>query len=161
MLKSASPLSQSNLTSLLAGTSRIRPEHNKAKKTMIASLMLTSLVDAFSILVIFLLMNFSTSQDVVNTDKVQLPQASSTSFIQQGVTVRIQDGKFFVEEKPVALGSLLSTLKKLNDGPDAAKKEGIIIVADRKLDYAELSPVILAGSTAGFSKFKFAVIKTD
>lgn len=160
-MKSASPLGQSNLTSLLAGTSRIRPEHNRTKKTMIASLMLTSLVDAFSILVIFLLMNFSTSQDVVNSDKVQLPQASSTSFIQQGVTVRIQDGKFFVEEQQVALGSLLATLKKLNDGPDAAKKEGIIIVADKKLDYADLSPVILAGSTAGFSKFKFAVIKND
>lgn len=161
MLKSASPLSHSSLTSMLAGTSRLRPGNNRTKKTMIAGLMLTSLVDAFSILVIFLLMSFSTSQDVVNIDKVQLPQAQSTSFIQQGVVVRIQDGKFFVEEKAVALGSLLGTLKKLNDGPDAAKKEGIIIVADRKLDYADLSPVILAGSTAGFSKFKFAVIKND
>ena len=161
MLNTASPLSRSSLTSMLAGTSRLRPKGNRTKRTMIASLMLTSLVDAFSILVIFLIMNHSNSQDVVNIDKLQLPQAQSSSFIQQGVVVRIQDGKFFVDEKPVALGSLLATLKNLNDGADAAKKEGIIIVADRKLDYADLSPVILAGSTAGFSKFKFAVIRND
>jgi biopolymer transport protein ExbD len=163
MLETASPMNRSMLSSALAGTSTLRPNGGGGhRRTMVASLMLTSLVDAFSILVIFLIMNHSTSQEPLNVgDKVQLPQAQSTSLIQQGVVVRIEDGRFTIDDKPVALGSLRAVLKKFNDGPDAAKKEGLVIVADKQLDYADLSPVILAGSSAGFTKFKFAVIKND
>lgn len=162
MLEAASPMNRSMLSSALAGTSRLRPDGGKHRRTMVASLMLTSLVDAFSILVIFLIMNVGANQEALNVgDKVQLPQAQSTSMIQQGLVVRVEDGKFIVDEKPVAIGNLLAVLKKHNTGTEAAKKEGLVIVADKQLDYADLSPVILAGSSAGFTKFKFAVIKND
>lgn len=162
MLNTASPLKRSMLSSALAGTSRLRPSANQHRRTMVASLMLTSLVDAFSILVIFLILNHSANQETVEVgNKVKLPQAESTSFIQQGVVVRIEDGKFFVENKPVHLDALQMTLKRENAVSPDAKKEGLIIVADKQLDYADLSPVILAGSSAGFTKFKFAVIKRD
>lgn len=162
MLESASPLNKTMLGSALAGTSRLRPDGGRHRRTMVASLMLTSLVDAFSILVIFLIMNHANNQEPLNVgDKVKLPEAQSTSMIQQGLVVRVEDGKFIIDEKPVAIGSLRAVLKKHNDGPEAAKKEGLVIVADKQLDYADLSPVILAGSSAGFTKFKFAVIKND
>jgi len=162
MLKSAMPLSHSALGSSLAGTSMIRPKQAKFRRTMIAGLMLTSLVDAFSILVIFLIMNHGASQDVVNIgDKITLPMAQETQFIQEGIVIRVEDGKFMVEEQAVQLPQLAAHLKKMNDGADTAKKEGLIIVADRNLDYADLSPVILAGSHAGFTKFKFAVIRKE
>ena len=121
--------------------------------------MLTSLVDAFSILVIFLIMNTANSQDVVNVDKLQLPQASESGMIAEGITVRIENGGFVVEDKHVKLGDLAAELKSRNASATVAKKEGLIIVGDRSLDYEALSPVILAGSHAGFTKFKFAVIK--
>jgi biopolymer transport protein ExbD len=161
MLETASPLKQSMLGSALAGTSMMRPKGGgNHRRTMVASLMLTSLVDAFSILVIFLIMNHATNNEVVNVgDKLVLPQAKESEFIQQGVVVRIESGKFLVEEKPVALGNLVATLKHLNSSVEVAKREGLIIVADRQLDYADLSPVILAGSQSGFTKFKFAVIR--
>jgi biopolymer transport protein ExbD len=162
MLEAASHMKNSMLGSALGGTSKLRPEGGKHRRTMVASLMLTSLVDAFSILVIFLIMNVGANQEALNVgDKVQLPQAQSTSLIQQGLVVRIEDGKFIVDEKPVAIGSLLAVFKKHNTGTEAAKKEGLVIVADKQLDYADLSPVILAGSSAGFTKFKFAVVKND
>ena len=160
MLKQAMPLSKSQLGSALAGTSMIRPKANRGGRALSAGLMLTSLVDAFSILVIFLIMNNSANQDVVNLgDKLVLPSATDSQLIQEGVTVRIEQGKFFVEEKEIALPQLAAHLKTLNDGAQAAKKEGLIIVADRDQDYEELSPVILAGSKAGFIKYKFAVIR--
>ena len=162
MLKSAMPLSQSALGSALGGTSMIRPKQAHYRRTMTAGLMLTSLVDAFSILFIFLIMNHSASQDVVNIgDKIVLPTAQESQFIQEGIVVRVEDGKFMVEETAVALPQLAAHLKKMNDSAETAKKEGLIIVADRNLDYADLSPVILAGSHAGFTKFKFAVIRKD
>lgn len=162
MLKTASPLQKSQLSSVLAGTSKIRPSGTRHKRTMIASLMLTSLVDAFSILVIFLIMNHSANQEVVNIgDKIQLPHAQDSEFIQTGVVVRVEGGQFFIEDKPVVQSALVATLKTLNSGAEVAKKDGIIVVADRQMDYADLSPVILAGSTAGFTKFKFAVISKN
>ena len=160
MLNSASPLGRSALGSALGGQSMIRPQGSKHRRMMVAGLMLTSLVDAFSILVIFLIMNTGVSQDVVNIgEKVILPQAKESQFINNGVVVRVEDGRFLIEDKAIGVGELVATLKSYNDGADAAKKEGLVIVADRNLDYADLSPVILAGSQAGFTKYKFAVIR--
>ena len=163
MLENASPLKQTALGSALGSTSMLRPRAGTGfRRSTVASLMLTSLVDAFSILVIFLIMNHSASNEVVNIgSKVTLPQARESQFIQSGVVVRIEGGHFMVEDKEVALGSLSTQLKALNSSVEVAKREGLIIVADRSLDYADLSPVILAGSQAGFSKFKFAVIRKD
>jgi biopolymer transport protein ExbD len=161
MLETASPLKQSALGSSLAGTSMLRPKNGShARRTMVASLMLTSLVDAFSILVIFLIMNHAANSEIVNVgNKVQLPMARESELVQQGVVVRVEGGQFLVEDKPVALGQLVSHLKALNASVDVARREGLIIVADRQMDYADLSPVILAGSQSGFTKFKFAVIR--
>lgn len=158
-MNSAQPLSQTQLGSALGSTSRLRPNGNRHRRQMIAGLMLTSLVDAFSILVIFLIMQNAASQDVVNMGKVQLPVAGESQFIQEGTVVRVENGTFLIDEKPVPKSALISTLKALNDGADTAKKDGIVIVADRNMDYEALSPVILAGSQAGFTKFKFAVVR--
>lgn len=161
MLESASPLKQTALGSRLAGTSMLRPKGKAFRRSLTASLMLTSLVDAFSILVIFLIMNHTANNETLNIgNKVSLPQVKESEFIQNGVVVRVENGKFLVEDKPVALSQLVAYLKKLNaTTTDTGKREGLIIVADRSLDYADLSPVILAGSQSGFTKFKFAVIR--
>lgn len=163
MMKQASPLSQSSLDSRLQGYSMLNPGAGQKKTSITAGLLLTSLVDAFSILVIFLIMNHSTNQEVVDMGKnIKLPAAMESSMIQSGVEVRIDAGKFMIQGKEVALGSLISTLKAINAAAtEPAKKEGIVIVADRNLDYADLSPVILAGSQSGFTKFKFAVVRKD
>ena len=80
MLNQAKPLSQSLLSSALEGTSMIRPSQKRGGRSLAAGLMLTSLVDAFSILVIFLIMNHSNSQDVVNLgEKITLPTAQEAS----------------------------------------------------------------------------------
>ncbi len=159
-MESASPLKRSHLGSALAGQSMIRPTGGRGGRSMVAGLMLTSLVDAFSILVIFLIMNTANNQDVVNLGKkITLPTIAESGFIEQGVTVRIEDGKFVVEEKTVALPELVATLKALNGSVEEGRRENLVIVADRNLDYNELSPVILAGSQSGYTKFKFAVIR--
>src|SRR5258708_20340530 len=116
MLNSARPLSQTQLGSALGGTSMMRPKPGgRAKRNAVASLMLTSLVDAFSILVIFLIMNHSANNEVINVgDKLILPSAKESELIQHGVVIRVENGKFLVDEKPVALGNLVATLNHLN-----------------------------------------------
>jgi len=163
MLETTSPLKRTLLHSPLKQQSTLRPTNGRRRRTMFASLMLTSLVDAFSILVIFLIMNTSASQDTLDVDmqKMALPKATNSQLIMDGVTVRVEGNSFEVDKKPVRKDQLVATLKQIYAASAEAKKDGLIIVADKNLGYEELNPVLLAGSQAGFSKFKFAVIKKD
>lgn len=160
MLNSTSPLEHSPLASALDGSGMLRPKQKRARRAGVAGLMLTSLVDAFSILVIFLIMNNATSSETLNMGKnVKLPVVNEGGLIMEGINVRVEDGRYFVEDKVTDKGNLIATLKSYNQNATVAKKEGLIIVADKALDYEDLNPVILAGSQAGFTKFKFAIIK--
>lgn len=162
MLETASPLKRSLLHSPLKNQSTLRPSGGKRRRSVVAGLMLTSLVDAFSILVIFLILNTSANQESleVDTKKLALPVASDTMMIMQGVTVRVDaNNNFLVEQKQVSRSGLVAELKAQFAASSDAKKEGIIIVADKTMSYEDLSPVILAGSQAGFQKFKFAVVR--
>lgn len=162
MLEQASPLNQSALNSALRGQSRLRPNGGHFRKRLMTSLMLTSLVDAFSILVIFLIMNHASSQDSLDFDnkKLTLPRAEQSQVILNGIVVRIEGSDLIVDSKSVSLQELASQLEASKSEIDA-KKDGLIIVADRKLDFEALSPVISVGSQAGFSKFKFVVERKE
>ena len=163
MLENAMPLKRSLLASPLKAQSAIKPKGNSTRKTLIASLMLTSLVDAFSILVIFLILNHSSGQEAVDFDtkKLALPQISEAQLIMQGVVVRVEGQKYFVDRQEIGVSQLFDTLKNLQATVEDSKREGIVVVADKDMDYEGLSPIITAGSQAGFTKFKFAVIKKD
>lgn len=163
MLDTASPLTQTTLHSPLRHQSTLRPSRARKSRSIFASLMLTSLVDAFSILVIFLLMNQVASQESldVDTSRLALPHAVQSQLIMQGVTVRIDQNGFLVDKKPVRKDQLVAVLKQIYATSSEAKRDGLIIVADKSLGYEELNPVIVAGSAAGFNKFKFAVIRKD
>ncbi|MGE4131491.1 MAG: ExbD/TolR family protein [Bdellovibrionales bacterium] len=141
----------------MIGKSQLRPGKGRKKKSVLTSLMLTSLVDAFSILVIFLIMNHATNQENLPIgEKIQLPESVQSQMIQNGVVVRIENGGIWVEDKPVSLSDLTLHLKNLHARPES--QQGLIVVADKKMDYADLNPVILAGSAAGYTQFKFAVV---
>ncbi len=162
MLNTARPLSRSALGATTVRSSIMRPKGSRTKRNAIATLMLTSLVDAFSILVIFLILSHSANNEVVDVgNQITLPKANESQLIDQGVVVRIEKGHFIIENNEIQLGELMAHLKTLNSSVDAAKREGLVIVADRDMDYEDLSPVILAGSQAGFTKFKFAVVRKE
>jgi biopolymer transport protein ExbD len=154
-----SPLATQNFQSPLAGQSTLKPKGFKGQREFFFSLSLTSLIDAFSILVIYLLMNFSATGEVVKVEKdMQLPKAASADTIERGIVVRVSAGHYFVEDQLVSANALTQAL--LNHRPQAKEEAGnLIIQADRRLDYSELSPVLQAGAHAGFQKFKFAVIQ--
>jgi biopolymer transport protein ExbD len=108
-------------------------------------------------------MNTSANQASLDVDmqKMALPRASNSQLIMDGVTVRIDQNMFLVDKKPVRKDQLVAALKQIYSASTEAKKDGLIIVADKNLGYEELNPVLVAGSQAGFSKFKFAVIRKD
>lgn len=162
MLEQASPLKQSMLNSALASQSKLRPNGNNHRKKMMASIMLTSLVDAFSILVIFLIMNHANSQEALEFDNknLTLPKAEMSQVIQDGIVVKIADNRYTIDKKEVSMRELAETLQAAM-GTSDKKKDGLILVADKKLDFADLSPVMAVGSQLGFSKYKFVVERKD
>jgi biopolymer transport protein ExbD len=145
--------------------SLLRPDGQGWKRNVVASLMLTSLVDAFSILVVYLLFSFSNSNEILYLSKdMELPQAASAQELLRSTVVRVEQGQYFIEDKLVNPGELASALVDLRKhfaktglGNDE-EEQALTVQADRRIQFNLLNNVILAGSQAGYSDIKFAVI---
>lgn len=86
--------------------------HRKAgkKRSIIIGLTLTSMVDMFSLLVIFLLQAFSASPELlVMTKGVQLPLAATGREIKDAPLLSLSSGEVFLDQKKV--GSVAALLK--------------------------------------------------
>lgn len=147
----------------LANLGAVKSKGGGAKKNnMVFSLNLTALIDAFSILVIFLLSNYSGDAQNMNlSNKIQLPMATQTEIMTMGTVVKIEGNRIFVDEKEVKLENLIGKLieaKKQKEKDPEDVQNSLIIQADRQLDFALLSPVIRAGGSAGFNQYKFAAM---
>lgn len=75
---------------------------SKTKKNIVIGLMLTPMVDMFSLLVIFLLQFFSSSPELLVTQGVVLPKAISGLEVQQVPVVSITMNEVYLERKKLA-----------------------------------------------------------
>lgn len=143
----------------------LRPTSSRAKRKMTAGLVLTSLVDAFSIMLLYLLINGSGNGSTLELQKTQgLPTAVKSVAIHSGTVIRIERGQYFVGEVPVQqvqLAQRLQELKATLVGKSEDEQNSLIIEADRDVDFSMLAPVIRAGSITGFNQFKFAVLEDE
>ncbi len=163
----------SELGELGSSTVNMRKSNaRKTKKQLAAKLMLTSLIDAFSILVIYLLFNFSTNSEILYIGKgMILPAAQKTEVLSRNIVVKVQEDKIFVEDKEVTMANLTRELVGLmkkrredmqtKDGMnlEEADLEAITIQADKRVGFKLISPIIQASGHAGFSNIHFAVLK--
>jgi len=159
----ASILNNQALKGPIASQGAIKAKGGGVKKAnMVFSLNLTALIDAFSILVIFLLSNYNGDAQNVNlSDKIKLPTATHSEMMTMGTVVKIEGNRLFVDEKEVKIENLIGKLieaKKSKEKETEDVKNSLIIQADRQLDFALLSPVIRAGGSAGFNQYKFAAM---
>lgn len=136
----------------------------RRKKDMSTPLLLTALVDAFSILVIFLLVQVSGApNDFEAQDGIKLPQASAVDLNTDPSTkdvlnlVILKDGYVLNGDK-LNLGGLKARL--IQAGRDS-KASRLVIQADEKGDFDLLTPVLSMTAEAGISKLEFAVQATD
>lgn len=124
------------------------------------ALPLTSLIDAFCIIVIYLLIGTQSNGVEAQISKgINLPQAVGGATVDKEIaTLRIEKGNYYLDEKQVALSSLaqkLSELKKSSKDPIE-----LMVQADTLMEYSDLDPLLKAGSEAGIEKLRFAVIPT-
>jgi biopolymer transport protein ExbD len=101
----------------------LRRRRAQAKRRVNASLMLTPMVDMFSLLVIFLLQFFSSAPEFSPPDGLVLPMSASTTEPRELPVVSVRDGGLEVEHKtlgtiaaveaqPEALAAALEDVRK-------------------------------------------------
>lgn len=165
MLSTQSILSDTALESVLQGEGYLHPqEGQRHKRTINADLLLTALIDAFSILVIFLLMSFSSTGEILFIGKdTELPKAKLGEILERNPVVKVEGGLMFVEDKEVKPDTIIPALielrKQFAETRPGEEYPGIVTVqADRRVKYEVLNQIVLAASAAGFGDIRFAVI---
>lgn len=135
---------------------RIRAGQIKASnKSLLFNMNLTTLIDAFCILVIFLLSNMNGQLQNIQINKnIALPAAFGSEVLSTGLVIRMELADIFVDDKKIEMADLTKVLLE-NRTKD---KSSLIIQADKNSDYDKISLLLRAGSQAGYEKFAFAVL---
>lgn len=131
------------------------------KKDMNTPLLLTALVDAFSILVIFLLVQIAgVPNEFEANDKLMLPKASSVGDISTDKTAVVTnlvfvDGGFKLDGQAVTLATLKNQLVRIKAEKGASVR--LIIQADQRSDFDKIAPILAITAEAGIANLEFAV----
>ena len=145
---------------------------------------INSLMDAVTIILIFLLMNFSTDpMKVTPHEKLQLPTSNTQlSAREKTVTLTVAADQILVNDVPVVnvknnevdgaeanslmipqlkshLDEVVKEAKAQNALLGKSFKDIITIIAHGETHYCLIQSVIYTAGTASFTKFKFAVVK--
>lgn len=147
----------------------------QSKASAVAELPLVSLIDMFSILVIYLLMNFSATGEIFFIQKnLKLPEASHAHPLEsaplitvtaQGVTLeaeKVGENPKILEEKDQALPRLAQALRGLRaleekTHPDKKFKGQINIQADESTSLIYIKRVMQTCVLEGWTGINFAV----
>lgn len=135
----------------------------KSKKDMSTPLLLTALVDAFSILVIFLLVQIQGAPAPFDQDaKLMLPTAASIENDKPAAAndlianIIVRDSSYVLDGAVVGPKDLASALKNLKtQAVDRVVR--LIIQADQESEFDMMSPLLASTAEAGISKLEFAV----
>lgn len=156
-LKQSQILNRTYLGPATTAAGIINAKSSAIKKVLASSLTLTSLVDCFTILVVYLLVATSFGSQELNMPKdMILPDAQYSTALAAGTVIRVEEGKYTVNDKSVSLEMLSEILQSTRGTSDS-----VVIQADKRADYSLLNPVVLASLQAGFTKIKFAVLQGD
>lgn len=147
------------------------------KSAAAAELLMTPLIDMFVILVVFLIMNFSATGELVQLSKdIKLPQAETVSELERAPIIQISANTVAIEGVKVGesdeilkdpdlripgLTDKLQNMRKVDEmmHPGQAFRGEIIINADKDVDFKLVRKVMFACSDAGYTKFNYAVLR--
>jgi biopolymer transport protein TolR len=150
---------------------RMQRHHNRKK---VATLNLVSLMDIFTILVFFLLINSSAPQQLNPSQAILLPESVSDQHPKTTLTLLVDEKKIYIDNRPIistqaVLQSELALIPALQAELDkrmtqlniTEKKQGqqraITILGDKRIPYRLLEKIILTCNKSNYSKISLAV----
>jgi biopolymer transport protein ExbD len=149
-----------------------RGKGGHGKRNMLSGLMLTPMVDMFSLLVIFLLQAFSTSPELLVMMKgVTLPSASTGKEIKDAPVLAVAPAGIFLDQKevgpadkvlkdPTELLKKLSELRKLwlKGNPGEAFPGEITLQAHKEIPSTLIAQLMAILPSAHYGSIQLAVI---
>jgi biopolymer transport protein ExbD len=155
-------------------------QHQKKMRKSEPGLPLTALIDIFSMLVIFLLMNFSASGEIffMSKAKIRIPDAKHSVPLENLPLITITSneiifaaakGKAYIQPIPSTdegfdgLRAKLQEFKRSEKPPDPSQpdKRKINIQADQKTPILEVKRIMTVLITEGWEGINFAVIRSE
>lgn len=163
---------------LMSRRARRMDSHHKRNKNN-ASLSLVSLMDIFTILVFFLLVNASEVEVLPSAKNIQLPQSSAEQRPEETVVVMLGKDHVLINGQEVVsaeqlssgewLESLTQTLQQTlanipprvveGTAEEAALPPAITVMGDKSVPFSRVREVMKACGTAGFGTVSLAVEK--
>lgn len=136
----------------------------KSKKDMNTPLLLTALVDAFSILVIFLLVQVQGAPHTYDADdKLKLPMAASINDTkpdspmgERVANLVIRDGRYVLDGEIVSTRDLVMALKNIKASA-IERTVRLVIQADQNSEFDLMNPLLASTAEAGIGTLEFAV----
>ncbi|HHQ15185.1 MAG TPA: biopolymer transporter ExbD [Chromatiales bacterium] len=154
---------------------RMERRNNKGRAG--AALNLVSLMDIFTILVFFLLVNSSDVEVLPNARDIQLPESVAEEKARENVVVLVTEKQILVQGRPVAQvadvvsgdGMLIPALRdalraqtdrvlRKSADQDIAARE-VTIMGDRELPYRLLKRVMATCTAADYGRISLAVMQ--
>ena len=159
-----------------SGRAKRMAKHHKRNKGT-GSLNLVSLMDIFTILVFFLLVNSSDVETLPNTKDLQLPESIAEEKAKETVVILIGEEDIIVQGTPVAkvadvmrmkgndIPALREALKSQNDRvlrreaqQDIAGRE-VTIMGDKEIPYRLLKKVMATCTDSDYGQISLAVLQ--
>jgi biopolymer transport protein ExbD len=157
-----------------SGIQKRAARRNRNSSTV--DLNLVSLIDIFTILIFFLLINTGVADVLPNSKSIKLPESTAEKQPRETLTVLVSANEIVVEGRKVAAvgdvidaeGDLIPGLKAELDlllarpvvrAENEAQKTAITIMGDREIPYRLLRKVMVTCARSGFTDVSFAVQK--
>ena len=156
------------------------------KRNVVAVLQLTAMVDMFTVLVVFLLQNYaSTNQILPIVEQIDLPLASSVRELKPSLVVALSTKDLSFNEKKIlsfqevkqlsdlsiaplmeVVQKTIENIKKDKDLDEDRKQEDevapyyrVTLQVDKEVDFLSVKKVLYTLTEAGVQKVNFAVVK--
>ena len=146
------------------------------RNTSSVDLNLVSLIDIFTILIFFLLINTGVAEVLPSSKAIKLPESTAEKLPRETLTVLVSASDIVVDGRKVAAvsevidkeGDVIPGLKAELDlllarpvvrAESEAQKKAITIMGDREIPYRLLRKVMVTCARAGFTDVSFAVQK--
>jgi len=148
---------------------RMAKHHDRTLKRN-AVLNMVSLMDIFTILVFFLLVNATGSEVLPAPKNIVLPEAAAEKLPVLNLVVAVDERSIRLQGKPVALVKdaldprkktiepLFEALRReASANKDVSVEQGVTIMGDREIPYGLLKKIMLTCAGAQFTNISFAV----
>lgn len=145
-------------------------KHRARNQRRAATLNMVSLMDIFTILVFFLLVNATSSEVLPSPKNIVLPEAASEKAPVRNLVIAVDSEVIRLQGKPVvrvsdamkgdrnSIRELYQALRRASaEVKDVADRQGVTIMGDQEIPYALLKKIMLTCAGAEYTNIKFAV----